>query len=318
MRFCLLALALTGLSGCTTWALKHSTLNLAESSMDLRYREVIENLALIYDNPDGLPAYSSIYSGAADINDTLKLSGTNVWTRSALPAGGYSKVFSGSVDLLGSRAEKGTWTLDPMIVPEKLRAMRAACRLVLFGPESVGPDWQLLKRYEPPRFGSPEPGRPGVFSQGDPPGIYFGVLDKLERIPPGWLHYGHPQCVPKTACYDGNCHGSCVWVEPDGMEGLSQFALVIQAIARVHYETLYYPRPRTRMIAKKIRIDPNNPNAFTTDGQALKATITVYVDDNGLLTPGDGLPAIPPKARTDNVGSNADLKSIISATAKSP
>lgn len=44
---------------------------------------------------------------------------------------------------------KNNWSLDPTIVPEKLRAMRAACRWVADGPETVGPDIRYLLRYRP-------------------------------------------------------------------------------------------------------------------------------------------------------------------------
>jgi hypothetical protein len=334
--------ALLILSGCTTWALRQTTLSQAESSTDLRYREIIDNLAMIYANPDALPAYASIYTGAADINDNLKFTTQAIWTRTN-PAAGYMTAFAAaSADVLGSRAEKGTWTLDPTIVPEKLRAMRAACRWALFGPEAVGPDVRLLKRYEPPQFkglghskstapdvllkpfetpqfGIAEPSSPKVYVPGDPPGIYFDVVDRLGAIRPGWLHCeGCRSAIPRTACYWQGCHGKYVWVGPDGMEGLSQFMLVIQGIARVHYDTLHYPRPRTREVVKNIVIDAVNPNEPAGPGERLHATVTVYLDDDGNVTPGDGKPAIPPKVRNDNVGQNSDLKSIISATAKSP
>ena len=79
--------------------------------------------------------------------------------------------------------------------------------------------------------------------------------------PAGWLHCADGRCaVPKTACYWQGSHGKYVRVEPDGVSGLSQFLLVIQGIARVSYDTLYYPRPRTRQIIEKIRIDPTDPN----------------------------------------------------------
>ena len=56
----------------------------AESSTDLRYREVMENLTITADNPATLPAYFSIYSGTTGVNDMVKATSTSVWSRMAL------------------------------------------------------------------------------------------------------------------------------------------------------------------------------------------------------------------------------------------
>jgi hypothetical protein len=101
------------------------------------------------------------------------------------------------------------------------------------------------------------------------------------------------------------------------MEGLTEFLLVLQAIARVDIGTSYYPLPLTRTIAWQISIDPQNPDVAPANNQGATATVTINVDQDGLLTPGANQPAIPPKGRFDNVGQNADLKAIINATAKS-
>ena len=123
------------------------TLTLAESSGDLRYKEVMENLAIIAYNPDMIPSYSSIFAGSADINDTVKATSIGVWARTALqkPAR-YTTFFSQqTADFTGMRSSKSNWTLDPAIVPEKLRAIRGACRWAVYGQENVGADLNYLK-----------------------------------------------------------------------------------------------------------------------------------------------------------------------------
>jgi hypothetical protein len=99
------------------------------------------------------------------------------------------------------------------------------------------------------------------------------------------------------------------------MEGLSEFLLIVQGIARVDFGSLYYPRPYTRTILFEPTPNSDDPNASDA---VPKLTVTAYLDANGVLTPGDGLPAIPSKTRFDNVGRYSDLISIINASAKSP
>jgi len=149
MRIFLLFVIMAVGPGCTSTALKRATLFQAQSSMDLRYKEVVENLAMVASNPDILPAYSTIFAGTADINDTGKATSTSVWSRIAMKPFRFASFFSTqTADFLGSRAIKSNWTLDPVIVPEKLRAIRAASRWVILGPQNAGPDIVYLKTYE--------------------------------------------------------------------------------------------------------------------------------------------------------------------------
>jgi len=319
MTVCLLCVAT--LTGCTSWALLRSTTEQGASSMDLRYRQVIENLAMVYAHQEYVPAYSTIYSGTADVNDNVKLTSQTSWTRTAAKPSGYMTAFATqSIDVLGSRAIKNTWSLDPTIVPEKLRALRAACCWVTHGEAEVGPDHSLLESYQPPDY------EKGVL--GSPAGYYFGVADKLSELPSDWLHFANCwSAVPRRACYWAGCDGKYVWVGPEGMEGLSQFTLIIQAIARIDFSTLFYPMAQTRTIIRHIPIDSQRRTVASFDPFAgtrsatsnpPQLSVTVYVDQDGLLTPGANLPAIPPKVRYDNVGQYSQLTSVINASSKSP
>jgi hypothetical protein len=154
MRISIIVLTLLIAPGCTSVALKRATLLQAYSSSDLRNNEVIENLAMLADQPYILPSYPSIYAGTSDVNDIVKATSTSVWARTALQKPlRYTSLFSTeTADFMGSRAVKSNWTLDPTVVPEKLRAMRAACQWIVLGPEHIGPDVQYLLRYEPPTY----------------------------------------------------------------------------------------------------------------------------------------------------------------------
>jgi hypothetical protein len=105
------------------------------------------------------------------------------------------------------------------------------------------------------------------------------------------------------------------------MEGLSAFTLILQGLARVDLESTYFPQPATRAVKldatkddalkKAFRIACNLPDSVNVN------SVTVYIDPNGFLTPGVNQPAVARKVRVDNVGQNADLRSVI-ASSKSP
>jgi len=294
--------------GCTGLALERGALAHAESSSDLRYREAIENLALVYSNPDTLPAYSSIFAGTTDISDSVQVSSTTTWARTLLkPIGSTTGFATQTLDIPSSRTIKKNWTLDPTFVPEKLRAMRAACQWAVFGPEQVIPDALLLSTYQPAQeemyySDTWETSLPDV------PQYYFAVDTILANLPDCWLNFADRWTdIPRRACYWAGCRGKYVWVGPEGMGGLSEFVLALQKIARADLSTVVQPKPLTRTI--KVADIVGHPGI---------QSITVYVDRNGHLTPGNGLPSLPRKARFDNVGNTSDLKSVINASAKAP
>ncbi len=293
MRTIVLLSVLAFSSGCTNLALKRATLTHAESTGDVRYREVMENLAMIASNPDLLPAYSSIFSGTTDINDIGRATSASGWARIASKPFRYASHFSTqTADFMGSRAVKDNWTLDPTIVPEKLRAMKAACRWVVFGEEHAGSDERYLARY----------------TTNDPRGYYFDVRDDLEGLPRDWLHIVDRRTdVPHNACYWAACGEKYVWVGPEEMGYLSTLVLVLQQIARADLEQAYFPKAQTRRIEKAFLL-----GGFT-QGKA-----TFFVDENNDLTAGENALALPRKKRYDNVGKWSDLNSVINASAKSP
>ena len=107
MRIFLLFVIMAVGPGCTSTALKRATLFQAQSSMDLRYKEVVENLAMVASNPDILPSYSTIFAGTADINDTGKATSTSVWSRIAMKPFRFASFFSTqTADFLGSRRDQ--------------------------------------------------------------------------------------------------------------------------------------------------------------------------------------------------------------------
>jgi hypothetical protein len=295
----LLTLALC--SGCLVDGAKREALSQIETSMDVRYREVMENLAMIYANPDALPAYSAIFYGTMTLQDSVMVSPTTLWQRNVA---GATRFNSQVLDIPASRQVAENWTLDPQNVPEKLAALRAACQWVLFRTQPMDHDGQTLGAYQP------------TFC----PGYYFGVADQLATLvalDPCWLHCGtHRSDVPRCACYWTGCHGKYIWVEPTGMHGLSQFTMILQQIARYDLSKGPQPYVKTRIVTfNNVKVcDKSIPPS--KGGEVTVKSITFYVDENGTPVAGPGLPFLPPKNRYDNVGLNSEIKSVVSAVSK--
>jgi hypothetical protein len=290
MRYGLLLLALTvACTGCTTPFLKRNTVALVSSSTDLRYREVLDNLAMVADDPAALPAYSSVFAGGSQITDNAQLTSTTIWQR-VLTAPIQNGFMSEAANPQVSRVVSDNWTLDPIAVPEKIEAMRCACRWVIYGPERACADCRGL-------LATPE--------QAPYPGRHFGVADRLARLPKGWLHVGKLKDVPTNACYRAHRGDTWVWVMPDGMEGLSDFTLILQDIARVYSNslTLFYIPPAPGVFTFQTEDAP------LPDGTPGAVVATVNIDGSMNLVP--DLPYYRP--RLDNVGSNAFLRSQITA-----
>jgi hypothetical protein len=178
----LLLLFLASCTGCTTLALERHTLSQGASPTEIRYQEVMDNLALVARDPFALPAYSSIFAGTAQITDTSQiLSSTIIGPAAAAQL----------VNPQFTRAILGNWTLDPINTPEKLEAMRCVCRWVLFGPDFACQDCAGL--LEDP---------PDLVAQGreitHDSGRHFGVADRMRKLPVGWLHRGKRCDVPAS------------------------------------------------------------------------------------------------------------------------
>ena len=82
------------------------------------------------------------------------------------------------------------------------------------------------------------------------------------------------------------------------MQGLSEFTLVMQTIARAVYDSVLQPGASTRQVTYQ-----NTP--LVGGGNV---NVTWFVDKTGTPTPGPGASALPRKIRFDNVGNGADIK----------
>ncbi len=116
-----LAVATVG-SGCTTASLNRHSLGQNGSFVDLHYRVVLENLALLARSPSALPSYSIIDFGTSTVTDQLGLTGGVSLTTSPAVA---------NLDPAVQRTIAQNWTLHPITAPEKLRALSLAFHYAL-------------------------------------------------------------------------------------------------------------------------------------------------------------------------------------------
>jgi hypothetical protein len=270
--------------GCTMNSLTRHTVAQTDSAVDIRYQEIMDDLAAVADDPSTLPNYASIFSGTIFVQDQAQIVSTTTWPFSIPLISGQAT--NPSVN----RQISQNWTLDPIMVPEKLEAIRAACQWVTKGQEFLDAHAMslLVRPQDVPRDRR----------------RHFGVVEKLAQLPPNWLCIGSPKQVPKRVCYRGQCRDTCVWVMPDGMQGLTQFMLVIQNIARVQINSATLFNPPLYY----------TPIVFTTSERdspvgGIKVTAQVVVDQTGDLQ--TDLPYLP--IRVETTGVDSGIRSAISA-----
>ena len=288
MKYGMLLTSMLACAGCMTQALERHTLAQEASPTEIRYREVLDNLAMVAHDPAALPAYSSIFAGTAQITDTAQL----VSTTTGGAAGAGAQVISPQY----TRAALGNWTLDPINSPEKLEAIRCACRWVIYGSEFACHDCVGL-------LATPE--------QAPYPGRHFGVADRLAKLPPRWLHVGQLRDVPMKTRQKAHHGDTWVWVMPDETQALADFTLIVQDIARVdsNSPTLLFILPTPSDFAFPTAPVPVPCASGPYKDTKAAITAAVKVDPCGNLMPDNPYY----RWRTENLGSDSNLRSQINA-----
>jgi len=172
--------------------------------------------------------FAPIYAGTPAVSDNFQVGNSTTVqhffpiTAANAPFEGFSQ---GQLSPSLQRQDVENWSLDPITVPEKLEALRAACQWVIYGPEFALRD------------------HPGILANPDdfPPENrerHFNVQNQLANIPPGWLHWERRATPPVHAAYRAHCRGMWAWVEPEGVQNLADFTLVLQNISRVSSNSL--------------------------------------------------------------------------------
>ncbi len=199
-------------AGCTTVALSNASLKQIASVTDLRYQEVVDNLAVVAANADTLPSLMVVADGQASLVDTLSFDAKTMWTQAMFK--GFS---SQSLNPAFSRNPQPYWTLAPMVDLQKLEASWHAMRWALgHHPEPSDPGTKVLR--------------------------LFQLGNKLSLLPPpGWVHVGCLKDVPHSTAYKSHCQNTWVWVNPEDMEALSTLTLVVLDIGTVDVTSLKSP-----------------------------------------------------------------------------
>jgi hypothetical protein len=182
--------------------LKRSTNQTQQTMSDLRYKHVLDNLAMMVRNPATVPNPVAINGGVVQISDNGSPTGNITWN--PLGATGKTQYFLG---LTGSRTISEQWSLTPLHNPEKLKLMRCAFQLLL-NSELVYQDDTAEKL----RF-------------------FLGDEEFAMAIPRGWFGVGTKHDVPKNARFWGSYHDLYVWVMDEGLDGLSRFYLTVLRIS---------------------------------------------------------------------------------------
>lgn len=224
MKVAILSIVLAACVGCTMDSLRRETLSQVSTAVDVRLQELTENLAMIADDPTSIPNYSSIYTGTTLVQDTESFSEATAW-QAVKPFGFTSQAGTPSVQ----RQIGCNFTVDPAVDPERLEAIRYACWWVVYGPPSIG-----FNGYA--RLARPDQ-VPGM------PGRHFGVFDRLQRLPNGWLGQGRKCEMPGHPVYSAHRGNKWVWIMTEGLRGLSDLDLILQDICRIdiNSQTLYSP-----------------------------------------------------------------------------
>ena len=92
------------------------------------------------------------------------------------------------------------------------------------------------------------------------------------QLPTGWFQIGCRRHVPDSACYVGRCGETCVWVDPEGIDGLSRFTLTIMQLSTAD------PKPATRTIVRHYNAEDELESTEITEIEAVPGTTNWQVD----------------------------------------
>jgi hypothetical protein len=247
-------LMLLTLTGCTSTAVNREAVTQTMTIADMRYREVLDNLATLAHNNGTLPSIAITSGGAANVTQTISADPVTVVDESV---NGFSKQI---LSVVGTHSPELNWTIAPVVAEPNLEALKYACLWVLRGrPPEGSREMELLREPRPDDVY-------GCHAGTRSPGFHFDVARQLDELPPGWLGIGCRRDVPSNACYKAHCCDTYVWVTPDGLAGLSQFTLVVLDIATVYPQSLVLPQPKAK-VDLTIPNAPDNSNKITEQWQ---------------------------------------------------
>lgn len=240
--------------GCTHCSLTRNTVLTTTTITDIKYTEVLNNLAMFSCHPETLPNHVHLADGVVQIND-----------RAGFGQSGGFTLFEGSIfgfDQFGPDAQRQVteqWGTDATTDPERLTELqdlyRAAFGLTpLPPPNSIS--YLRQKESETNKASDKKMGDSSTDSSGGPSGTTskggggstppsggsssgdHGRHVPIEVLltdvpPPGWFHVGCKKDVPKGACYVGHWGDRYSWVTADGVPQLARFTVTVLNVIKL-------------------------------------------------------------------------------------
>ena len=245
------AAGLVGAVGCTHHSLSRNTVQTTSTVMDIQYRSVLANLALLSCHPEALPNHVHLADGVVQINDRAGFG----------QAGGFT-MFGGTdfgIDQFGPSGQRQVteqWGTDATTDPERLYDLQSLYRVALGLPQLPPPNSIAYLRRQKPSGDDKSGGSSSGKSSGGPSGPTSTggggstpsggggsggddnrrvPLDVLitDVPPPGWYHVGCQQDVSKHACYVGRWGDRYAWVTADGMPQLARFTATVLLVIQL-------------------------------------------------------------------------------------
>ena len=241
------------LIGCTHHSLARNTVMTTSTVMDIQYRSVLSNLAMMSCHPEALPNHVHLADGVVQIND-----------RAGFGQAGGLTTFSGmdlGIAQFGPASQRQVteqWGTDATTDPERLYDLQSLYRQALGLPALPPPNSIAYLRErqsseatsnksESSSSGGSLGGSPGTASQGgggttlsgkgasgDNEGRRVPLDVLLSDVPlPGWYQIGLRRDVPRDAHCVGHWGHRYAWVTAQGVSELSRFTATVLLVIKL-------------------------------------------------------------------------------------
>ncbi len=239
-------------AGCRTHlGLRDNTVRTTSTLADLNYQQVLDNLARFHDNPAAMPSVAVVNAGTVTVADQQAVNANATYAPTLTfgqQIGSGLPILSLLLNPSGSRNVTENWSLAPVTDIDNLRRIRCAYQLLVADgalDSACIPCRELIKRF------------------------YLGEQEDLNCvIPKGWYCVGCKKDVPECACYVGHYHNAYVWVNANGLDGLTTFTMTVIDLATGK------PHAPTKSVVRTYGPDGKLHNSQITtteiDEQALK------------------------------------------------
>jgi hypothetical protein len=258
-RILVILVVLPLLAGCQTHLnLRNNSVKTTGTLADLNYQQILNNVAQFTADPATMPSVAVFNAGTVTVTDqkTANVNATGVPTishgqqsGSGLPI--LSLLFNPSV----SRTVTENWSMSPVTDIDNLRRIRCAMQLLVLGGRETSDCDDCAKQLE--RF-------------------YVGEMERTEcQIPTGWYSVGRKHDVPKDALYVAHHGDVYVWVNPQGLEGLTRFTMTVIDLATGK------PHAPTKTVVKTYKSDGKLDNTQVTTTEIDEEALAKLKRDGG-------------------------------------